>query len=66
MKYAIKVMLSIDDWIYVTEDHRFCDWNLKLKLFNTLNEAEAFADSWRQKGKEEFVKVVEYEVDLTA
>lgn len=66
MKYAIKVMLSKDDWVYVTQDHGFCDWNLKPKLFSTIDEAEAFANSWRQKGKEEFVKVVEYKVDLTA
>ena len=52
MKYAIKVMLSKDDWIYVTVDKGFCDWDLQPKLFDTLEEAEAFADSWRQKGKD--------------
>lgn len=62
MKYAIKVMLSKDDWIYVTVNKGYCDWDLQPKLFDTLEEAEAFADSWRQKGKEQYIRVVEYDV----
>lgn len=58
-KYAIKVMLSKDDWIYVTKP----DGNMfevKPVLFNSRQEAEEFAQTWRIAGKEAFVKVVRY------
>lgn len=64
-KYAIKVRLSVGDWIYVTN----IDGNLWEEpepiLFETEEDAEKFAHSWRQKGKESFVKVVEYYKETT-
>lgn len=63
MKYAIKVLLSKEenDWIYVTEDTGRCDWNIVPKLFDDFETANYFADTWRIKGKENFVKVVKYD-----
>jgi hypothetical protein len=26
MKYAVRVQLAVDDWIYITEDKRQCDF----------------------------------------
>ena len=52
-------MLSKDDWIYVTKP----DGNMfevKPVLFNSRQEAEEFAQTWRIAGKEAFVKVVRY------
>lgn len=61
-KYAIKVMLSKDDWIYVTEPDRTM-FEVRPMLFKTRDAAEDFADSWRQKGKEAYIKVVRYRKD---
>ena len=60
-QYAVKVMLAVDDWIYVTEDTGKCDFDLKPVLFDTQDEAEDFASAWRLTGSEKNVKVVEYE-----
>lgn len=63
MKYAVKVMLAADDWIFVTKDTRGKCWDLVPETFNTVQEAEQFANSWRRKGKSSNVKVVEYNDD---
>lgn len=60
-KYAIKIMLATDDWIYVTKDKGYCDWDMEPMLFETYEEADNFANTWRKVGKEQFVKVVEYD-----
>jgi len=44
-KYAIKVMLSADDWIYVTEPEGSM-FELKPILFNSRQEAEEHAAMW--------------------
>lgn len=59
-EYAIKVMLSVDDWIYVTEDSRGDLNNINPVLFKSKEDAENFANTWRLKGKEAYVKVVRY------
>ena len=41
-QYAIKVMLSVDDWIYVTEDCKGNPWNLQPRLFKSREDAEKF------------------------
>ena len=50
-----------DDWIFVTEDTRGCDWNLKPVLFDDISKALEFAKSWSIPGKESNVQVVNYE-----
>lgn len=60
-EWAVMVCLDgKDDWIYLTEDTGKCDWNLKPMLFDSEDEAEAFASSWRLAGSQKNVKVVEY------
>ena len=61
MKYAVKIMLAADDWIYITEDTHGKCWDLKPVLFEKREQAEDFAKSWRKRGKERYVKVVEYD-----
>lgn len=61
MKYAVKVQLAVDDWIYITEDRGQCDFDLRPVLFDSREAAEQFANGWRLEGKEDGVKVEEYE-----
>lgn len=63
MKYAIKVMLAVEDWIYVTEDTGGNCWDLRPVLFDNKKDAEKFADTWRLKDRRGNVKVVEYELE---
>lgn len=42
-QYAIKVMLCVDDWIYVTEDCKGNPFNLQPRLFNSREQAETWA-----------------------
>lgn len=62
IKFAVKVMLSVDDWIYITEDTHGKCWDLKPVLFDTRAEAEEYAKTWRVRGKDDCVKVEEYYV----
>ena len=65
MKYAVKIQLAVDDWIYVTEDNGGNCWDLTPVLFDDIQEAERFAEIWRKKYKDNrYVKVVEYEREL--
>lgn len=65
MKYAVKIQLAVDDWIYVTEDNGGNCWDLTPVLFDDIQEAERFAEKWRKKYKDNrYVKVVEYEREL--
>ena len=59
MKYAIKVNLAVDDWIYITEHTRHC-MELVPVTFDDIESAENFAITWRLEGKADNVKVVEY------
>lgn len=45
-RYAIKVMLSKDDWIYVTEPKESSMFELRPLLFKTRQEAEEHAATW--------------------
>lgn len=42
--YAIKVMLEVDDWIYVTEDCKGDPWNLQPCLFKSREDAQFWAE----------------------
>lgn len=65
MKYAVKIQLAVDDWIYITEDNGGNCWDLTPVLFDDIQEAERFAEIWRKKYKDNrYVKVVEYEREL--
>jgi hypothetical protein len=55
MKYAIKLELAEDDWIYITEDTPGCT-NLIPLLFDTKHDAKRIASTWKPKN----TKVVEY------
>jgi len=56
MKYAIKLELADDDWIYVTEDNSENCWDLTVKTFDNIKDAKQFASIWKSKN----TKVVEY------
>lgn len=55
-KYAVKVMLSKDDWIYVTEPDGTM-FEVRPVLFNSRQQAEEHADIW---GNKKVAKVVRY------
>ena len=58
-------MLCLDkkeeDWIFVTEDTGSCDWSLTPVLFDDINEAMSYANTFTLPGREENVMVVSYE-----
>jgi len=61
MKYAIKVCLDgKDDWMYITEPTKHQS-DLVPMIFEDEESAEKIAIIWRLEGKEDKVKVVEYE-----
>jgi len=65
VKYAVKINLAKDDWIYVTEDNGGNCWDLTPVLFTDIKDAERFAETWRIKYNDKrYVKVVEYERDI--
>jgi hypothetical protein len=55
-KYAVKVMLSKDDWIYVTEPDGTM-FEVRPILFNTRELAEEHARIW---GNEDVARVVRW------
>ena len=62
MTYAVKIMLSKDDWIFITQDTGGNCWDLTPETFNDRKDAERFAEIWRKKYKDNrYVKVVEYD-----
>ena len=66
-KYAVKINLSVDDWIYVTQDSGIgggnC-WDLDPVLFESENDAESYAEIWRKKyNGGRYVQVVQYEAE---
>jgi hypothetical protein len=63
-RYAIKLMLATDDWIYLTEPSGTM-FEVNPVLYKSRKEAEVFANSWRKKGKEACVKVVRYRGETT-
>jgi hypothetical protein len=62
MMYAVKIMLSKDDWIFVTKDTGGNCWDLTPETFDDKKDAERFAGLWRKNYKDSrCVKVVEYD-----
>ena len=59
MKYAIKIMLAADDWIYVSEPTGTM-FEVRPLLFDTLDAAREHSKIWMKKGYEDGVKVVEF------
>jgi len=55
-KYAIKLMLSADDWIYVTEDTEAPMFHIHPVLFDSRQAAEKHAEIWNKR----FTKVVRW------
>jgi len=49
-----------DDWIFVTKQQDSCDWP-KPVLFDDVEEAFRYADTFAIYGKEKNVKVVTYD-----
>ena len=63
-RWAVMVCIDVeeDDWIFVTEDNGRCDmFNLQPVLFEDINEAISFANTFTLPGKEANVKVINYE-----
>jgi len=58
-KYGIKFYSLDGDSIWITEDSKYC-MDLKIRLFDTEEDADETANLFRLKGKEHMVKVVEY------
>jgi hypothetical protein len=59
-KWAIMVCLDgKDDWIFVTETTNDC-WDLKPLLFERIEDAMAYAETFHIPGKEPNVQVVDY------
>lgn len=58
--YAVKIMISKDDWIFVTKSTSNC-WDLQPETFSTRNAAEKFAKIFSAKYKnKQITKVVKY------
>ena len=61
MKYAIRIQLAADDWIFVTEEQGTM-FELQPMLYDTEQEAWEAAEIWLKKEKrKDFVQVVEYD-----
>ena len=58
-KYAIKLMLAKDDWIYLTESTGTM-FEVTPVLFDSREIADEYAKTWRLKGKEACIKVVRW------
>lgn len=55
-KYAIKVMLAVDDWVYVTKDSKGNPYNLQPLLF----DSRQIAEDWANETGWKLYKVVRY------
>ena len=62
-KWAIMVCIDAqeDDWIFVTKDKGYCDWDLEPVLFDDINEAMSYANTFTLPGREANVKVINYD-----
>jgi hypothetical protein len=63
-KWAVMVCIDAeeDDWIFVTEDNGKCDmFDLRPVLFEQVEEAIAYANTFTLPGKEDKVMVIDYE-----
>ena len=62
-KWAIMVCITgnDDDWLFVTKDNGKCDmFNMEPVVFDDINEAMAYANTFSLPGKEHNVMVVSY------
>jgi len=50
IKYAVKVHLFQDEWMFITEDRGKCDFELTPSTFNTRVEAETYATTFNRPG----------------
>ena len=57
MKYALKVHLDADTWLYVSEGP--ID-DLRVWTTQSLDKAEAYRQMWLVEGNEEAIEIVEY------
>ena len=65
-QWAVMVCLDgKEDWIFVTEDSKGNCWDLRPVLFDDINDALEFANSWAIPGKEQNVKVINYEEEIS-
>ena len=55
-RYGIKIRLDHSDWLWITEGRE-----LVPLLFDNREEAESVAGGWRIDGKEDNVRVLEYD-----
>jgi len=63
-EWAVKVRWDDDDWLWVTELAEGMDYTTPVvKTFSTQEEAERSASLWRIPGKDENVKVLEYDAN---
>ncbi len=63
-KWAIMVCLTNnqDDWLFITKDNGKCDmFNIEPIVFNDINKALDYANTFSIPGKEHNVKVVSYD-----
>ena len=63
-KWAIMVCITgnEDDWLFVTKDNGKCGmFNMEPIVFDDINEALEYANSFELPGKEHNVKVVNYD-----
>ena len=63
-KYAIMVCINDDedDWLFITKDNGKCDmFNLEPIVFDDINEAMSYANTFSIPGREENVMVVSYD-----
>jgi len=63
-KYAIMVCINgnEDDWLFITKDNGKRDmFNMEPVVFDDINEAMAYANSFELPGKEHNVKVINYD-----
>lgn len=58
MKYALKVHLDADTWLYVSEGP--VD-NMRAWTTESLEEAEEYRKVWIVEGHEEAIEIVEYQ-----
>ena len=63
MKYAIKIQLAADDWIFITEKQGPM-FELQPVLYDTEQEAWEAAEIWlKEEKRKDFVQVVEYDTN---
>jgi hypothetical protein len=60
IRFAIKVKIDTDDWVYVTKCGGRDYLKREIQLFDSFLKAKEVADSFRIEGKEKNVKVVRY------